>query len=291
MRRQHASLRQPDRIWSIPGEKIANFEIECFRIIDRRMIHNGNMARVIAPYHPRNKSNDALNETPPRISIRQHFTQRKKRLRWNRFEHHIWLHDLPISFDLLQPRLHDAQSLHFFLNRLLDLGFTQGQHPPHLLGRGISGQQASDLFKREAKFFQNENAIEPGQLPRAVIAVPRLWVGEFGTEKTDLIVISQQAARDLGDLGEITNTKHACFSLFRLTLQQCQEPDLLSANSRDLFRCDRFHSHNYSVQFAVTSKSSITFSRMKTGTCIRRRGQSCTSPSTLGELEKRKRGA
>src|SRR5262249_49152009 len=53
-----------------------------------------------------------------------------------------------------------------------------------------------------------QNAVEPRQLPHAVIAVPGLRIDPRRPQQADLVIEPQLPPRDLGDLRKFADTKH-----------------------------------------------------------------------------------
>lgn len=104
-----------------------------------------------------------------------------------------------MRLELREPGLDIAEPGQFVLHRALDLGFAQGEHPPHFIGRGVLVEQSGHLVQGQTEFFEHQNAIQARQLVGAVRAIARLWVGKVGAKETDLVVIAQQTTGDLGN--------------------------------------------------------------------------------------------
>ena len=105
------------------------------------------------------------------------------------------------GFDMPQPPLLLAQ-------RTLHLRPLQRQHGPQFGWRDLVLQQWPDLLQRQAEFLQRENAVQPRQLPDAVVAIAGLGIDMGGLQQSELVVEPQLPARDLRDLGEFTDPEH-----------------------------------------------------------------------------------
>src|SRR5262249_26262310 len=65
-----------------------------------------------------------------------------------------------------------------------------------------------DLVERQSQLFERQNAIEARQLVGGVIAVARPPINMLRLEQIDIVVVAQQATRNLGDFRELTNFEH-----------------------------------------------------------------------------------
>jgi hypothetical protein len=69
-------------------------------------------------------------------------------------------------------------------------------------------QQRPDLLQRQAELLQRKNAVEPRQLPDAVVAIAGLGIDMGGLQQSELVVEPQLPCRDLRDLGKFTDPEH-----------------------------------------------------------------------------------
>src|SRR5262249_6740239 len=128
------------------------------------------------------------------------------------------------------------QPAFFFAQRLLELRPLHRQHRAQLGRRNLLLQERPDLLQRKAELLQRQNAIQPRQLPDAVVAIAGLRVDARRLQEAELIVESQLPSRDPTDLGKFTDTKHPALSR------------LVAARFRDAL-----------CRFDATSKSSGNF--------------------------------
>ena len=105
------------------------------------------------------------------------------------------------QFDMAQPRL-------LLVQGTFELGALQHQHAAQVGRRDLVFQQRADLLQRQAELLQREDAVEPGQLPDRVVAVPGLLIDMGRPQQAELVVEPQLPAGDLGDLREFADTEH-----------------------------------------------------------------------------------
>src|SRR5262249_10106841 len=92
--------------------------------------------------------------------------------------------------------------------RLLELRALHREHGAQLGRRNLLLQERPDLLQRKTELLQRQDAVQPRQLPDAVIAVAGLRIDAGRLQQTELVVEPQLPPRDTGDLGKFADAKH-----------------------------------------------------------------------------------
>ena len=158
------------------------------------MVVAGDHDQLVAqrrPDLPRAVLGDEANHADHLVHVGARTMQREERRRLDRFEDDVETFGpaMPVDlrdagFDMPQPRFLLAQ-------RTLHLRPLQRQHGPQFGWRDLVLEQRPDLFQRQAELLQRENAVQPRQLPDAVIAIARLGIDMGGLQQSELVVEPQ----------------------------------------------------------------------------------------------------
>src|SRR6266404_1020672 len=134
--------------------------------------------------------------------------QRQKRRRLDRLEDDVKAFGPAMPVDLRDAGFDMPQASLFFPQRPLHLRPLQRQHGAQFGWRYLVLQQRPDLLQRQAEFLERENAVQPRQLPDAVVAIAGLGIDMGGLQQSELVVEPQLPCRDPRNLGEFADSEH-----------------------------------------------------------------------------------
>jgi hypothetical protein len=74
-------------------------------------------------------------------------------------------------------------------------------------------EQRRDLLEGKAQLLQRQDAVQARQLADAVVALAALGIRACRAQQAELVVVPEQPARNLRDLGELTDPEHRHLTL------------------------------------------------------------------------------
>ena len=123
-------------------------------------------------------------------------------------DHHPVDRDTALVLDGQQARLDPGQPGRLGLNAIKDLGSAQLEHAAQLGRADLFGQDRLHLLQGEAEVLQRDDAVQLGQLPGLVEAVPVDSINAGRTEQADRVVVPEHADRYAAVPGELPDAEH-----------------------------------------------------------------------------------
>jgi hypothetical protein len=121
-------------------------------------------------------------------------------------------HDLPridsSALEVLDALFYDLQVLRALCDLRFQLRLSEAEHGAELRGGHFLVHQSFDLCKGEAEIAENQDSIEVVELGSVVEPVSSRGIDVARPQEAELIVVPEQAARDLGNARELSDPEH-----------------------------------------------------------------------------------